>query len=89
MWILVSQAQSPSNRVNYPPPPPRVYTQTHVGNVVPRQQDLGDGLLEVLEDAVPDAHEAALADGGEGLQLGEVLGALVLVHAAQADADGA
>lgn len=62
---------------------------THIGYVVPRQQDLGDGLLQVLEEAVPDAHQAALADGGEGLQLGEVLGALLLVHAAQADADGA
>lgn len=62
---------------------------TYVCYVVPRQQDLRDGLLQVLEDAVPYAHEAALADGGEGLQLGEVFGAFLLVHAAQADADGA
>lgn len=62
---------------------------THIRYVAPGQQDLSDGLLQVAEEAVPDVHEAALADGGEGLQLGEVLGPPVLVHAAQADADGA
>lgn len=43
----------------------------------------------MAEQAVPDVHETALADGGEGLQLGEMLGPPVLLHAAQADADGA
>lgn len=63
--------------------------KTHIRYVVPGQQDLGDGLLEMIEQAVPDVHQAALANGSEGLQLGEVLGTLLLVHAAQADADGA
>lgn len=43
----------------------------------------------MVEQAVPNVHEAALANGGEGLQLGEMLGPLLLVHATQADANGA
>ena len=62
---------------------------TYVGDIAPRQQDLGDGLAEVGKQAVPETHEAALADGCEGLQLRQVLGPLLDVHPAQADADSA
>lgn len=43
----------------------------------------------MVEQTVPKAHQPALADGSEGLQLGEMLGPLVDIHAAQANADGA
>lgn len=71
------------------PGPAGVLSVTHICYVVPSEEDLGDRLLQVSEQAVPDVHEATLAYGGEGLQLGEVLGPLVLLHATEADADGA
>lgn len=43
----------------------------------------------MIEKAVPDIHQATLANGSKGLQLGEVLGTLLLIHAAQAYANGA
>lgn len=43
----------------------------------------------MVEQAVPHAHQTALANSSESLQLGQVLGALLRVHAAEADANGA
>ncbi len=42
----------------------------------------------MAEEAVPEADEAALTDGSEGLELSEVLGAALNVHAAETNADG-
>lgn len=43
----------------------------------------------MVEQAVPYVHQAALADGSEGLELGNMFWPLVLLHAPQADANGA
>lgn len=43
----------------------------------------------MVEQAVPYVHQAALADGSEGLELGKMFRPLVLLHAPQADANGA
>lgn len=43
----------------------------------------------MVEETIPDIHQTALAYGSQGLELREVLWPLVLLHAAQADADGA
>jgi hypothetical protein len=50
---------------------------------------LGDRLLQVVEQAVPDIHQTALAYGSQCLKLCQVLWALLLLHAPQADANGA
>lgn len=61
---------------------------TYIGNVVPSQEDLGNWLPQVVEQAVPEAHQPTLADGSERLQFRQVLGPLVHVHPPQPDADG-
>jgi hypothetical protein len=43
----------------------------------------------VLEELVPQAHEPALSYGCERLDPGQVLWALVEIHAPEADSDGA
>lgn len=63
--------------------------RAHICYIVPGEEDLGDGLLQVAEQAVPYVHQAALADGGEGLELGDMFWPLVPLHAPHADADGA
>mgnify|MGYP000029344198 CR=1 FL=1 len=42
---------------------------THVGNVIPGQQDLSNGLCHVGKQTVPEADEAALAYCGQSLAL--------------------
>jgi hypothetical protein len=39
----------------------------YVGDVIPRQEDLGNWLSQVCEKAVPQAHESALSYGGQCL----------------------
>lgn len=43
----------------------------------------------MTEEAVPEADQTALANSGQSLELGKVLGALVDIHATEADANGA
>ncbi len=43
--------------------------RTYVCDIVPRQEYLGHGLSQVAEEAIPEAYEAALADGREGLSV--------------------
>lgn len=42
----------------------------------------------MVEQAVPYVHQAALADGSKGLELGNMFWPLVPLHAPHADADG-
>lgn len=44
--------------------------------------------MQVFKQRVPQTNETALANGSEGLQLGEVLWTVLYVHAAQTDANG-
>ena len=60
-----------------------------VAEVVFGEEDLGDAAAEAVEGVVVDAHEAGLADGGAGLDLGEIGGALGKAEALDAEADGA
>lgn len=60
-----------------------------VGNIVAREQDLGNGLAPVHEELVPETHEFALADGSQCLDLWEVLWPAFHVHVAESDTNGA
>lgn len=40
---------------------------THISDIIPCKKNLGDGLSEVVEQAVPQAHEPALANGCQSL----------------------
>lgn len=60
-----------------------------VAEVVLGEKDLGDAAAEAIEGVVVDAHEAGLADGGAGLDLGEIGGAGGEVEALDAEADRA
>lgn len=48
-----------------------------------------DWLFEVAEQAVPYVHQAALADGSQGLELSHMFWPLLPLHAPHADANGA
>ena len=60
-----------------------------IAEVVLGEEDLGDAAAELVEGVVVDAHEAGLADGGAGLNLGEVGGACRKAQALDTEADGA
>lgn len=63
--------------------------RAHICYVVAGKENLRDWLLQVAEQAVPYVHQTALADGSEGLELGNMFWSLVPLHAPHADANGA
>ena len=61
---------------------------TYIGDIVTGEKDLGNRLVHVVEQTVPETHETALADGSQSLELSKMLGALVNIHAAKTNTDG-
>lgn len=61
---------------------------TYIGDIVTGEENLGNGLVHVVEQAVPETHETALTDGSQSLELSKMLGALVNIHAAKTNTDG-
>lgn len=62
---------------------------TYVCDIISGQENLSNRLIEMAEKAIPETDETALTDGGQGLELSEVLGATLNVHAAETNSDGA
>ena len=64
----------------------------YVGNVVPRHEDLCDGLLKSAKDLIPQRDQPSLTDSGEGLLFSDRAFLARLhgreLHAVQAHADG-
>jgi hypothetical protein len=54
---------------------------THVCDIIPGEEDLGNRLIKMTEKAIPEANETTLANGSKSLKLSEVLGAALNVHA--------
>ncbi len=55
--------------------------------VIVRQKQLRDGQIESAEQLFVRGHEPGLADGGTGLQLGQIVGPLLMAERAHARAD--
>lgn len=60
-----------------------------IGEVLVGEEDLGDAEVVMTEEGLVHGHEAALSDGGAGLELGDFAGAGVVAEDAHAGADGA
>lgn len=61
---------------------------THVCDIIPGEEDLGDRLIKMTEKAIPEANETTLTDGSKSLELSEVLGAALNIHATETNANG-
>jgi hypothetical protein len=66
----------------------RITQLAHIGNITSCQEDLGNGLHEMGEQAVPETHQSALTDGCKGLQLGEMFWSLIDVHPPEPNTNG-
>jgi hypothetical protein len=60
-----------------------------VRNIIPRQQDLCNWLIEMSEQLVPQTHQPALSNSCQCLHFGKMFGSFLNVHSAQSNADGA
>jgi len=60
-------------------------TSTHIGNVVPRQEYLSDGLSKLRKEVVPEGDQSALTDSSNGLYSRQPLGSFgIQVHSSDA-----
>jgi hypothetical protein len=60
---------------------------THIANVRSCEEDLGNRLVELGKEVVPEGDELALPNGRERLLAAEALAAVLEAHVTEADAD--